>query len=41
MEKKALERQKEMRKNVGANITTQQKRLNQQDTFKITSVTCL
>ena len=36
-----LERQKEMWKNIKMNITTQQKKLNQQDTCEVTSVTCL
>ena len=41
VEKDTLERQKEMWKNIGANITTQQKKLNQRDTCHVTSVTCL
>ena len=35
-----MDRQKEMWKNVGVNIRIQQKKLNQQDTCQVTSVTC-
>ena len=41
VKKNTLEKQKEMWKNVGVNIATQKKKLNQQDACLITSVTCL
>ena len=37
----AQKKSKEMWKNVGVNITIQQKKLSQQDTCLVTSVTCL
>ena len=36
-----MDRHKEMWKNVGVNIAAKQKKLNQQDTCQVTSVTCL
>ena len=40
VEKNILERQKEIWKNLGVNITTQQEKLNKQGSCQIISVTC-
>ena len=40
VEKNILERQKEIWKNLGVNIATQQEKLNKQDSCQVISVTC-